>query len=176
MKVQNEFDSKNLQKMDRQKAPRFLAFLCILSFIGGGLSIRSDVKHLFYDSEIDTEELAFNLNIEGDGDMQSFVQKASESIIDFWIEKQNQPKVLTISTLLLALISVFGVFLMYRLNKKGFLVYTISNLLLILISYIYYFNNTIGQVLIAFQFFFTAMFIFMYATQLKYMNVKIEES
>ncbi len=175
MKVQNEFDTKNLQKMDRQKAPRFLTLLCILSFIGGGLSIRSDVKHLFYDSDIDTDEVAFNLNIEGEGDMQSFIQRASENVIDFWIEKQNQPKILTISTMLLALISIVGALLMYRLNKMGFLVYTLSNLMIILISYIYYFNNTVGQMLIAFQFFFTAMFIFMYATQLKYMMAKITE-
>ena len=161
--------------MDRQKAPRFLTLLCILSFIYGGFSIKSDLNQLFFNSDVDTEEVAFSLNIEGDGDMQTFIQKASEGIIDYWIEKQDQPKLFTISSLIFAILSVIGAILMYRLNKKGFLIYTISNLLIIIISYIYYFNNTVGQMVIAIQFFFTAMFIFMYATQLKYMGIKIEE-
>lgn len=162
--------------MDNRRAPRFLTFLCILSFIGAFISIKSDIDLLRSNNEFDSEEFAFNLNIEGDGDLPTFVQKATESLIDFWLIQKEQPVWLILTTLSLALVLIVGVFMMYRLNKKGFILYSISNLILVIIPFIYYFNNTIGQLVIAFQFFFTAMFIFMYATQLKYMNGQMEDN
>jgi hypothetical protein len=162
--------------MDNRRVPRLLTFLCILSFIGGFISIKSDIDLLRSDKDLYNEEVAFNLNIEGDGDLPTFVQRVSESMIDFWLIQKEKPLLLILTTLSLSIVSVLGVFMMYRLNKKGFILYSVSNLILVIIPFIYYFNNTIGQLIIAFQFFFTAMFIFMYATQLKYMTGQMEEN
>ena len=162
--------------MDNRRAPRFLTLLCVLSLIGGLHSIKTDIDLLRSADDFNTEEIAFNLNIEGDGDLPTFVQKATESLIDLWLIQKEQALWMTLTTIALAIVLLIGVLMMYRLNKKGFILYSISNLLLVIIPFIYYFNNTIGQLIIAFQFFFTGMFIFMYATQLKYMNGGIQES
>lgn len=155
--------------MDKKRTPRFLSMLCILSFIWGALSIKSAIENLFFENN-DLDESSFSFNVNSDSELPSYVQRTIDSIIDFWIVQQDHSILIQSSTLILTLISILGVYLMYSLKKKGFLLYTLSNLLLVIIPFIYYFNNTIGQLYIAFQFFFTAMFIFLYASQLKHMR------
>jgi hypothetical protein len=155
--------------MDSRKAPRFLTILCLLSLVGGIMSIKSAVTSLFYSDGINEDEIAFNLNMEGNEQMPSYIQKTMDSVVDFWLMKQEYSVPLQSSTILLSLLSLFGVFLMYRLNSKGFIYYAIANLLLIIIPFFYFFNNFIGQLFIAAQFFISALFILLYATQLKYM-------
>lgn len=156
--------------MDRIERPRFLVILSMLSFIGGLISIRSAVKKLFFTDKIDSEN-AINLSINSNGEVPSYIQQTINGIIDFWIAEQEFTLVIESSTLVLTLASLIGVFFMYRLKKKGFYIYMISNLMMIVIPYIYYFNNTIGQFYVSIQFFITAMFIFLFASQLKYMRL-----
>jgi len=155
--------------MDKKRTPRFLSMLCILSFIWGALSIKSAIENLFFKNN-NLDESSFSFSVNSETELPSYVQRTIDSIIDFWIVQQDHSVLIQSSTLILSLVSITGVYLMYRLKKNGFLVYTISNLLLVIIPFIYYFNNTIGQLYIAFQFFFTAIFIFLYASQIKHMR------
>jgi multisubunit Na+/H+ antiporter MnhG subunit len=63
---------------------------------------------------------------------------------------------------------------MYQLKSKGFALYTIANLVGVIIPFFYFLGNTIGQLFIAGQFFITALFILLYASQLKHMPKKNE--
>lgn len=155
--------------MDSRRAPKFLTFLCILSFIYGLFSVKSSVQDLFFSNEADQEDISLNINMDGEA-LPSSVQYTIDSAIDFWLMEQEYSYALNISTLALSILSIIGVFLMYKLNNKGFIIYTIANLLLVIIPFIYFFNNTVGQLVIASQFFITALFILLYATQLKYMG------
>ena len=170
MRDLRELDIRNLQKMVRLERPRFLSLLSLLSFIGGLFSIRTAIKKLFFSDDIDSAENAINFSINSNGEIPSFIQETINGIIDYWLAEQEYTMIIQSSTLLLSIFSLLGVYLMYKLKKKGFLIYMISNLLMVIIPYIYYFNNTIGQLYVSIQFFITAMFIFLYASQLKYMN------
>ncbi len=159
-----------MDRLDRIERPRFLLMLTMLSFLGGIISIRNAVKKLFFSDEVDSSETAFNFSIDSNGEVPSFIQKMIDGVIDFWIAEQEYSLIIQSSTLLLTLASLLGVYFMYSLKRKGFLIYVISNLVMVIIPFIYYFNNTIGQLYVSIQFFFTAMFIFLYASQLKYMS------
>ena len=147
--------------------------LCILSIINGLWNVKSAVQNLFFESEIDVEA-AYDLNMETEGEMPSYVQETIDSLVDFWMVQQDHSVLIQSFTLLLSLLSILGVFMMYKLNKKGFIIYTIANLTLVIVPFIYYFNNTVGQLLIALQFFVSALFILLYASQLKHMRNKNE--
>jgi hypothetical protein len=156
--------------MASRNTPRFLTLLCIFSIIGGILAVKSSFTGLFMHEQIDASEMSMNFNYDGEGELPSFVQYITESLLDFWTMQQEYSRVLNASTLLLALISLTGVIMMYRLNSKGFILYSIANLLAVIIPFFYFLNNTIGQLFIALQFFVSALFILLYASQLKYMR------
>jgi len=159
--------------MDKRKTPRFLTLLCILSLASGIFAIKSSVGSLFFNDHLN-EDAAYNLNYEINGDTPDFIQYTINSLVDFWLMQNENAVVINASTLLLTLISIVGVILMYRLNRKGFALYTIANLLGVIIPFFYFLDNTIGQLFVAGQFFVTALFILMYASQLKHMRKKNE--
>lgn len=134
------------------------------------MSIKSSVENLFYSDEVNSDEVAFNFNFDGEEEVPSYIQETIDSGIDYWLMNQEHSVPLQSVTLILTIISLIGVFLMYKLNNKGFIFYTIANLLLVVISFVYFFNNTVGQLVTAGQFFVTALFILLYASQLKYMS------
>jgi hypothetical protein len=137
-------------------------------------AIKSSFEGLFLKEQLDEEEMAMELNFNSDGETPSYIQYTIDSVIDYWLMEQEYATVLNISTLILALASLIGVLLMYRLNKKGFIVYSSANLLGVIIPFFYFLNNTVGQLFIATQFFVSALFILLYASQLKYMNANKE--
>jgi hypothetical protein len=159
--------------MDKRKTPRFLTLLCILSIASGIFAIKSSISNLFFNDEFD-EETAYNMQYEISGDTPDFIQYTMDSLIDFWLMQTENSIMLNTSTLLLALISIVGVIWMYQLKSKGFALYAIANLLGVIIPFLYYLDNTVGQLFIAGQFFVTALFILMYASQLKHMRKKNE--
>lgn len=159
--------------MDKRRKPRFLTFLCVLSLAGGIFAIKSSFTNLLYNDQFD-EELSYSLNYEISGDTPDFIQYTIDSLVDFWLMQHDNSIVLNISTLLLAIASIIGVIWMYQLKRKGFAFYSIANLLGLIIPFFYFLGNTIGQLFIAGQFFVTALFILLYASQLKYMPKKNE--
>lgn len=159
--------------MDKRKTPRFLTFLCILSLASGIFAIKSSFSNLFLIDEFDAAS-SYNLNYEISGDTPDFIQYTINSLVDFWLMQHDNSVILNASTLLLALISIIGVIWMYQLKSKGFVLYTIANLVGVVIPFFYFLGNTIGQLFIAGQFFITALFILLYASQLKHMPKKNE--
>ena len=157
-----------------RKTPRFLVILCLLSLLSGVYTIKSSFEGLFLKDQLDEEEIAMNLNFNSDGEVPSYIQYTIDSLIDFWLMEQEYASILNASTLILALLSLVGVLMMYRLNKKGFILYSSANLLGVIIPFFYFLNNTVGQLFIATQFFVTALFILLYASQLKHMNTNKE--
>lgn len=154
--------------MDSRKTPKFLTFLCVLSIIYGLFSVKSSVQDLFFNDDANQEDMSFNIDMDGE-ELPSSIQYTINSAIDYWLMDQEHSKSISISTLILSILSIIAVFLMYKLNNKGFILYSLANLLMVIISFFYFHDNTVGQIVIASQFFITALFILLYATQLKFM-------
>jgi hypothetical protein len=156
--------------MDRVERPRSLVLLSVLSFVGGFISIRNAIISLFFSDDKYGTDGEFNLTISADSEMPSFIQQSINGIIDYWLMVQEHQMLIQASALILSILSIIGVYWMYQLKKKGFFLYVGSNLLMVIIPLFFYYNNPIGELYIALLFFFTAMFIFLYASQLRYMK------
>lgn len=156
--------------MIKIERPRFLTILCLLSFIGGLWTIKTSVQDLFFADEFDTESANYELRMENNGELPSFFENMMNRSVDFYLLKEEHALILNSSALILSIIALIGVYFMYTLKKKGFVWYLVPQLLMVAIPFFYFLGNSVGQLFIAGQFFITALFIFMYATQLKYMH------
>lgn len=98
------------------KRPTFLTVLCILTFIGSGLSLISNLFWvLFYEPLMDV--LSQNPN--------EMFQEVYNSLL-------TTSRWLFFVDLMLCISSVFGAIFMYKLKRIGFHLYTVSNILLVL--------------------------------------------
>ncbi|MBR5216539.1 MAG: hypothetical protein IKV80_10015 [Bacteroidales bacterium] len=152
-------------EQEEPKRPEMLTVICVLSFINAVYNgISNFVSFAFYDSF----QKVFAQMRNGEG---MFADMA-EQLGDNW-EMFAQASSLAFSVgrgyyfleTLLYVASFIGVLMMWRLQKKGFHVYTIAQCLMIIMTSIFV-TNKIG----GFPFgpiFWTAAFVFMYASHYK---------
>ncbi len=107
------------------KRTGFLTTLCILSFAGGGMEFLSNIiLYLFH------EPIKAILNQQG-GEALFGVQ------MDFDLLLSVSP-LFFLSQAIFSLMSVTGVALMWRLNKTGFHIYTIAQIVLLIIPKLFF--------------------------------------
>jgi hypothetical protein len=152
----------------RAKRPIFLGILTWLSFLGEGFGLLIVILSYRFSgaNSVGNMEMEFNTNSE----LPEHYQKIIYSFMDFWIIQHDQFYSIHISRMILLVTSLFGVYLMYNLKRKGFYVYTVAQVLLVAIPFLYLAGNPIGQILASMQFFIVGLFVFLYATQFKYLS------
>lgn len=137
------------------KRPDGLTFLCVLSFMGSGLALISNLYiFLLYQSIpdlLESEDLMEIANVDTEM-MLSFIQATGRIFF-------------LISSVLYAT-SLSGVYLMWHLRKKGIHFYAIAQILLLIISLL--FMNSQYSVLPGLLM--TVLFILLYAKYYKIMN------
>lgn len=133
-----------------QKRTQFLTVLCILTYIGSGLSIIGGIVYALFLDEI---LLTFEAN----------PSEMSQALYDSLI---IMPKGYFATEALLATTSLFGAIFMWKLRKIGFHLYTIANILILGLPIFFGIGqfNFINLLLI------TGPFIAMYAINLKQMK------
>jgi pilus assembly protein TadC len=129
---------------------KFLTVLCILTYIGSGLSIIGGIVYALFLDEI----------------LLTFEANPSEMSQALYDSLSIMPKGYFAAEALLAAISILGAVFMWKLRKIGFHLYTIANILILGLPIFF----GIGQ----FNFFnlmaITGPFIAMYALNLKQMK------
>ena len=147
-------------EQEEPKRPEMLTVLCILSFINAVYNgISNFISFAFYD----TFQSLFAQMREGEG---MFADMA-EQMGDNW-ELISQASSLAFSVgrgyyffeTVLYVASFIGVLMMWRLQKKGFHVYTISQILMLIVTSMFITSKVGGFPFGAI--FWTAMFVFMY--------------
>lgn len=105
------------------KRSQFLKVLCILSFIMCGISILSGIWGIYQS----TPE-AMQKNVD---QIRSFNPEMADQMENQFIEMQNNPfnKIAPYLGFVYTLLSFLGVLLMWNLNKKGFYIYAIAEIL-----------------------------------------------
>ena len=139
------------------KRPSGLTFICILTFVFSGL--------MFISSSFDS--IYYNY-------LPEFIKSSSVSTLISGIEglAETMKAMMEVNiwyyifNAILFGISLAGAFLMFRLKKVGFHLYTVSQILLLIVPLIYLpgFKTDIANTVI------TAIFIFLYYTNLRIMN------
>ena len=151
----------NIEQEEQPKRPEMLTVICILSFINAVYNgIANFISFAFYD----TFQNLFEQMRNGEG---MFADMA-EQMGDNW-EVMAQASALAFSIgrgyyffeAILFVVSFIGVLMMWRLQKKGFHVYAIAQLLMLIVTSF----SVIGKMGGGFPFgpvFWTALFVFMY--------------
>ncbi|MBI3502575.1 MAG: hypothetical protein HY063_12360 [Bacteroidetes bacterium] len=150
----------------------FLTVLCILSFINGGLNILFNIPSLlmpnFMETYIEIIKQTQSMN-----DYSNAPPALSGMMNDIMamLERMSQHwTVMILSTILLATMSVIGVWMMWNVKKAGFLFYTTAQILWTLMPFVFMGVNWLSILAVGINAIFTAAFIIMYGTQLKKMN------
>ncbi len=145
--MQVENNKINILPSEPQKRPDILTVLCVLTFIGSGLSFFS--------------YFMFSLSYD------SILSVLSESEIDLpGIDMiLNTPISFYYSGTLLFGVSLYGAIKMWNLKKVGFHLYTASQILLIILQTIYLKQYGFPYLSV----FITAVFILLYSRNLKHM-------
>ncbi|MBR4155339.1 MAG: hypothetical protein IKU01_01365 [Bacteroidales bacterium] len=163
MEYQEDYD---LEQETPEKRPEMLTVLCILSFINAVYNgIVNFVSFAFYDTIVSLFDQMKN----GEG----VYADLSEQLGDSWAE-MAETAAFTFSVgsgyyfieMLLFIASFIGVLMMWRLQKKGFHVYTISQILMLITTSVFVVSKVGG----GFPFvtvLLTALFVMMYFSHYK---------
>ncbi len=86
------------------------------------------------------------------------------------LEKTKENLVpMTATNVIFALLSLLGIFLMFKLKKNGFYLYSVVNLFWMLVP-IYFIGMEVGMMMLGIGGFITILFIILYAVNLKHME------
>jgi hypothetical protein len=134
----------------KEKRPSLLTVLCILTFIGSGMNVFSNlVVFLFYDASMKlTEEIVKSFKISG---MEPFL---------------NAKPVYFAVTALINALALAGAIRMWQLRKLGFHIYTVAQILVI-IAPMYFFQlpgPDLASIILS------GIFVLLYSSHLKKMT------
>ncbi|MEG0796794.1 MAG: hypothetical protein RR397_09885 [Odoribacter sp.] len=166
--MENPFEEKKVQR------PTLLIVLCVLTFIGSGWSVLSNLFSMFtaglMNSNMQMEQYSNMAGQMEDGGVTSFLSgilNSSMEVLQVTIAHANEIAVMGI---VLSVISLLGAVMMFQLKRLGFYLYTASQILALFI--LPYFAGFSIAVLIGMlsSGLFAILFIILYAVNLKYMN------
>ena len=156
----------NIEQEEPKKRPEMLTVLCILSFINAvwnGLS--NLISFVFYDMF----QSVFNQMSEGEGMFEDMAEQMGDS----W-EMMVEASAMAFSIsrgyyffeMVLYIASFVGVMMMWKLQKRGFHVYTIAQILMLITTSVFV-TSKIGGGFPFGPIFWTALFVFMYYSHYK---------
>ena len=154
---------KEIQKPEQIKRPPSLTVLCILSFLGCIINI---ITYLYFSLFYNMLPAVYaQLEKNGFAYMGINFTKAMKddfkSMLDLIL---SRPREFFLFYLICSVGAFYGTLQIWKLKKTGFHIYTISQLMIIIISMIY-----IGISVSSGTTFLTGAFIMLYAMNLKYM-------
>ncbi len=160
----------NIEQEEPAKRPEMLTVLCILSFISAVWNTLSNfISFVFYDVIRDT----FTQMKEGSGVFEELAEEMIEEYGDTYTELLD---ILSASLsigkgyyfldMILCVASFVGVLMMWKLQKRGFHVYAIAQILMLIATSVFV-TAKIGGGFPFGPIFWTALFVFMYYSHYK---------
>lgn len=167
--MENPFEEKQV------KRPTFLTVLCILTFIGSGWGVLSQLFTLatsgLVNQNVQMEQYSQAMDqLSDSGVSSSFLSgllDSSQEVIQASMMYRTQ---IAICGLILSIISLIGAILMFRLKRIGFCFYTAAQVLMLLVTPIFIGFSWIAVTGLIFSAIFALLFIILYALNLKYMK------
>lgn len=156
-----------------QTRPTFLTVLCVLTFIGSGFGLLGGIFSYVtapMSSAMTTEVMAGMENQLAEEEMNETVANMMESIFSSSIELMEYAAPLAIVSIIGALLSITGAVFMYRMQKKGFYLYTVAQLAMVFAPCMFVgFNFMTGMSMMGTGFF-ALIFIVMYGVNVKHLS------
>ncbi len=156
-----------------QPRPTLLTVVCVIAFILGAWGIFSGVKQITQDSAVvlakaqaDMEQARADLGDNAEGMAGRILDSAMEIT-----EKAAANAVpIGIAGIILALISLFGVWQMWNLKKSGFWLYVLAAIGGLIVPLVFLGGSMLALFSVGFGGFVSLIFIILFAVNLKYMH------
>jgi hypothetical protein len=167
----SEFENETTELSLKEQRGIFLTVLCVLSWISTGIAIISNLATLTQGKNgVQQQILDLEAQLENTEDELAY-SLIETSINTLHITLENFMAI-NITTLILALLGAYGVYLMFNLKKTGFYLYVAYAILSPFASY-YFFKDT--QFIVAtlvLSLVISLVFIILYGINLKRMTVE----
>lgn len=162
------------QQNGRQR-PVFLTVLCILTFIGSGWGILSNLFSIFTadmlnDSYIRMEQYSTLMGEIEDKGLPSFWANFLSSSMEMAQIAMVHAREIATMQLMLGMVSLLGAVLMFCLRRVGFYLYAAAQVLMLLVFPYFAGFSPIVIVSLFGSALFTVVFIAMYAVNVRYMG------
>lgn len=153
--------------------PTLLTVICILSFIMGAWGVFSGIRTTTTDqtaaieeARTKMEEAKAQLGDQADG----MAGRMMDSAMEITERAAKNAKPMGIAGVVLALISLFGVWQMWNLKKNGFWLYLLAAIGGLVVPIVYLGGSMMALATVGFVGFISLIFIILYAVNLKYMH------
>lgn len=166
--MENPFEENKPQR------PVLLTVICILTFIGSGWNVLSNLFSLFSgnrtDSSIQIEQYSSWMGEAEGGNVPAFLSRFLHSSIEVMQAMAEHAHEIALMSLVLGVVSVLGAILMFQLRRPGFYLYTTAQLLALFVLP-YFAGFSLFVVLgMCWAALISAIFVVLYAVNLKYMK------
>ena len=173
--METPIDNSFEQAMQEPKRPQFLTVICVLSFIMCGLALLGGVWNMIQSSPEHIAESVEKMRQFSPEMADQFEQRMAD------IQENTFMQISQYLGFIYTLISFMGVLMMWKLQRKGFFVYVAGELLFYL-GFIFAGKEMmsamsgggtmegVGLAVVAMMVVFDAVFIIMYAVNLKHMK------
>jgi len=158
------------QQPQKNRATGFLLVLCILTFVGSGFAFLSSLVTFFTSPDQQLASLNQTQHIMDDaGRMPGFFQDFFGGMMEFNYAMLEHYYLYNGLTLLTTIGLLIGAILMLKLQRKGFLIYTISSLVQLVLPLILIVNYA-SITIVVFGGIFSILFVVLYSMNLKHMR------
>lgn len=167
--MENPFE----EKQNSPVRPTFLLVICILTFIGSGWSVLSNLFSIFtsgmMDSSLQMEQYSNMIgNIEGSAS-SSFLTGFLNSSMEVLQATAAHAREIAVMQLVLSVISLLGAIMMFQLRRFGFYLYTAAQILALFVLPYFAGFSTLVVIGMLWSAFISLIFIILYAVNLRYM-------
>jgi hypothetical protein len=153
--------------------PTLLTVICIISFIMGAWGVINGIQTVTTDQtaaieegRAKMEEAKAQLGDQADG----MAGRMMDSAMEMTERAAENAKPMGIAGVVLALISLFGVWQMWNLKKSGFWLYVLAAIGGLAVPIVYLGSSMMALASVGFVGFFSLVFIILYAVNLKHMH------
>ena len=144
--------------------PVLLRVICMLSGVNG---IFFSVTHLLAATEGNTSQ---GIDATIDNIVKQLPDLNKAYIVEYYDHLQTNMGVYNLSNGLLFILGLIGVYEMFRLRKRGFLMYTIAHIAISLYPIVMVHHNPFSEILLLQSGAITLLFVVLYAVNLKHMK------
>ncbi len=161
------------EEINKLQRPTFLFVLCILTFIGSGWNVLSNLFSLFtagmMDSTLQMEQYSNIMENMENGATSAFMSGLFSSSMQLLQSTAVHAREITALQLSLAVVSLLGAILMFQLRRLGFYLYAAAQILTLFILPYFAGFSLVVMIGLLWSGFITLIFIILYAVNLKYM-------
>lgn len=156
--------------------PTFLTVLCVLTWVLSGYTILTVPFDYFFSTEVNVSSMQSEINdamaemAEADPNVAEMMEGFMLSIGETFSKTVENAGWIATMDVLVALLSAFGAYLMFKLRKTGFWVYVIAKVLGLVSILAFLGVNIFTMAYLSFAGFVGLIFIIFYGVNLKYMS------